>query len=150
MVVARKILTAANTKPISPFRPNAASGCYTLTGAGVSATQSPSAKAIRIRTLGHVTDCNSATLRPAKTSNRVARGMPKSGGRTAPAAFTRHAKANGETMSQIPSIIGVAIFFGICYVMSTVNLTGMQLGLAITSLVVVYSMTAFWYISTNR
>ena len=53
-------------------------------------------------------------------------------------------------MSYIPSIIGVAIFFGICYIMSTVNLTSVQLVLAITALVVVYSTTAVWHIWTNR
>jgi len=53
-------------------------------------------------------------------------------------------------MSHIPSIIGAVIFFAICYVMSALTLTGIQMALAIVALVVVYSATTFWYIRTNR
>ena len=47
-------------------------------------------------------------------------------------------------ISHILSIIGVAIFFGIWYVMSALTFTGMQMFLALAALFVVYSATAFW------
>jgi hypothetical protein len=50
----------------------------------------------------------------------------------------------------IPSIIGFATFWAICYVMSVLNLTRMQLFLAISALVIVYCASAFWYIRTNQ
>ena len=52
-------------------------------------------------------------------------------------------------MSHIPSIIGCAVFFGICYIMSTVTLTGMQMFLAVVALVIVYSATVVWHIRTT-
>ena len=53
-------------------------------------------------------------------------------------------------MPHIPSIVGFAAFWGICYVMSVSNLTRLQLFLAIGTLILVYSATAYWYIRTNQ
>jgi hypothetical protein len=53
-------------------------------------------------------------------------------------------------MLHIPSIVGLAIFWGICYVMSVLNLTRMQLILSIGALAIVYCATGFWYIRSNR
>jgi hypothetical protein len=49
-------------------------------------------------------------------------------------------------LPHIPSIIGFATFWGICYVISSVSLSATHLILAITALVVVYGATALWYI----
>jgi len=53
-------------------------------------------------------------------------------------------------MPHIPSVVGFAAFWGICYVMSVSNLTRLQLFLAIGTLIVVYCATAYWYIRTNE
>jgi len=58
-------------------------------------------------------------------------------------------KSRHKCSLTIPSIIGVAVLFGICYVMSSVPLTGTQLFLAFLALVVVYAATVFWYIRTT-
>ena len=52
-------------------------------------------------------------------------------------------------MIHIPSIIGAAILFGICYVLSYVTLSGVQTFAATAAAVAVYSATVFWYIRTN-
>ena len=49
----------------------------------------------------------------------------------------------------LPSIIGIAAFAAICYVMSAVTLTSAQLFIAIIALIVVYGITTFWYIKTT-
>lgn len=52
-------------------------------------------------------------------------------------------------LSHLPSIIGVAVIFGICYMLSSWSLTGMQMFLALTALAVAYAATVFWYIRTT-
>jgi Flp pilus assembly protein TadB len=49
----------------------------------------------------------------------------------------------------VPSIIGFSAFAAICYVISAITLTGMQLFLAVTVLIIVYSATTIWYIWMN-
>jgi hypothetical protein len=53
-------------------------------------------------------------------------------------------------MVHIPSVIGTAILFGICYVLAYVPLTSIQMFIAIVALIVVYSSTVIWYIRTTR
>jgi hypothetical protein len=53
-------------------------------------------------------------------------------------------------MMHIPTVVGVVVFFGICYAMSVLTLTGLQTFIAIVALVVVYSATIVWYIRTNQ
>jgi hypothetical protein len=53
-------------------------------------------------------------------------------------------------LSHLPSIIGVAIIFGICYVLSSWSLTGMQMFVAFAALAVVYAATVVWYIRTTK
>jgi hypothetical protein len=52
-------------------------------------------------------------------------------------------------MKHVPSIIGAAILFGICYVMSYVTLSSVQAFTAIVAAIAIYSATVFWYIRTN-
>jgi hypothetical protein len=49
-------------------------------------------------------------------------------------------------IKHIPSLIGVTILFGICYILAYVPLTGAQLFSAIAVLVLIYSATVFWYV----
>ena len=49
-------------------------------------------------------------------------------------------------MSHIPSVIGAAILFGICYILAYVSLTGTQVFIAIVVLILVYSATVVWYL----
>ena len=52
-------------------------------------------------------------------------------------------------LSHLPSIIGVVTFVGICYVISSLPLTGVQLFLAVSALLVIYSATVYWYLRTT-
>lgn len=52
-------------------------------------------------------------------------------------------------MVHIPTLIGAAILFGICYVLSEVTLTGIQMFIAIAALIAVYSATVVWYLRTT-
>jgi hypothetical protein len=52
-------------------------------------------------------------------------------------------------MTHIPSAIGAAVLFGICYVLSYATLSGMQTFAGIMAAVAVYLATVFWYIRTN-
>jgi hypothetical protein len=52
-------------------------------------------------------------------------------------------------MKHIPSVIGAAILFAICYVLAHVSLTGTQMFIAIAALVLVYSATVVWYLKAN-
>ena len=49
-------------------------------------------------------------------------------------------------MNHIPSVIGTAILFGICYILAYVPLTGAQMFIAIVVLILVYSATVVWYL----
>lgn len=49
-------------------------------------------------------------------------------------------------MAHIPSAIGAAILFGICYVLAYVSLTTTQMVVAIVALLVVYAATVGWYL----
>jgi hypothetical protein len=44
-------------------------------------------------------------------------------------------------MVHVPSIVGAALLFGICYVLVYVTLTGIQIAAAIVALIVVYAAT---------
>jgi len=52
-------------------------------------------------------------------------------------------------MSHIPSVLGAATLFGICYVLAYVPLTGLQMFIAIVALILVYSATVIWYLRTT-
>ena len=49
-------------------------------------------------------------------------------------------------MNHIPSVIGAAILFGICYILAYLPLTGAQMFIAIVALILVYSATVVWYL----
>ena len=49
-------------------------------------------------------------------------------------------------MNHIPSVIGAAVLFGICYILAYVPLTGVQMFIAIVMLILVYSATVVWYL----
>ena len=49
-------------------------------------------------------------------------------------------------MNHIPSVIGAAVLFGICYILAYVPLTGVQMFIAIVALILVYSATVIWYL----
>ena len=49
-------------------------------------------------------------------------------------------------MNHIPSVLGAAILFGLCYIMAYVPLTGAQMFVAIVVLILVYSATVVWYL----
>jgi hypothetical protein len=49
-------------------------------------------------------------------------------------------------MAHIPSLIGTAILFGLCYLLAYVTLSGTQMFIAIVSLVIVYAATVIWYL----
>ena len=53
-------------------------------------------------------------------------------------------------LAHVPSVIGFVAFWGICYVLSVLDLTGMQRIFAVSTLVAIYCATAFWYVWTNR
>ena len=49
-------------------------------------------------------------------------------------------------IKHIPTAIGVAILFGLCYILAYMRLTGAQMFLAIVMLVLVYSATVVWHL----
>ena len=52
-------------------------------------------------------------------------------------------------MVHIPSLIGVAVVFGLCYLLAYVALSGTQMFLAIVALVVAYAATVTWHLRTT-
>lgn len=52
-------------------------------------------------------------------------------------------------MIHIPTILGCSILFGICYMLSKVTLTGMQMLVALSALAVVSAATVAWYMRTQ-
>jgi hypothetical protein len=52
-------------------------------------------------------------------------------------------------MAHVPSIIGAAILFGICYILAYVPLSDAQMFFAVVALVLVYSATVIWYLRTT-
>jgi hypothetical protein len=49
-------------------------------------------------------------------------------------------------IKHIPSVLGTAVLFGICYILAYVPLTGAQMFIAIVVLFLVYSATVVWYL----
>lgn len=49
-------------------------------------------------------------------------------------------------MKHVPSLIGVAVLFCICYVLTEMALSGVQLAIGIAVAMVVYGATVAWHI----
>ena len=52
-------------------------------------------------------------------------------------------------MVHVPSLIGVAVVFGLCYLLAYVTLSATQMFLAIVALVVAYAATVIWHLRTT-
>ena len=49
-------------------------------------------------------------------------------------------------MAYIPTVVGAAIFFGLCCVLAYMTLTGIQTALVVAALVAVYAVTVVTYL----
>ena len=58
----------------------------------------------------------------------------------------RSAGVHSSQMRHIPSLLGVVVLFGICYVLTEITLSGVQLIIGIAAAVVVYGATMVWHI----
>jgi hypothetical protein len=58
----------------------------------------------------------------------------------------RIAAVHSSRMKHIPSLLGVVVLFSICYVLTEIALSGVQLTIGIAAAVVVYGATMAWHI----